>query len=104
MRQIIVDHAANNAVQGMGIRRAVPTFQMNDDVVAGFKTAVGNNQTTLALEYLRYIIDGLLAEDTPVAAVNSDLEKRVEELEKLVASLTAPAKRTAAKKEEPGNE
>lgn len=49
-------------------RNPQASYQLDTNVLRGFKTAVNNNQPRMALEYLTYVIDVLAAQlsGTPV--------------------------------------
>lgn len=62
-----------------------PAYEMNPDLVKGFKTAVSNGMTRLAMEYLVRIVDILVEEVDDEAPTPTAAKK-------------APAKKGAAKK------
>lgn len=62
-------------------------FNLDTDVMAGFKKAVNNGQSRLAFEYLTYIID-ILAEDTPTEVAEAQ-PKQVKEVKPKEATAKA---------------
>ena len=69
------------------IAKLSPAFNLETDVMVGFKKAVNNGQTRLALEYLTYIID-IMNTEPPV---QQDVEPKPV-TEKKVAAKEATAK------------
>lgn len=87
-KQIIIDHQ---------IRGSYP---LKADVLAGFKEAVANNQTTLALEYLSFVIPELADRGAPDSSEVDVLKKRIAELEVKVEEMKsslAPSRRVTKK-------
>lgn len=82
---MIIDHAAR------GVRTSYP---LKPDVLHGFHEAVQNNQVTLAMEYLRFIVDEMLERVSNIPK-NDDtqsevlLQSRIAELETTVEALKA---------------
>lgn len=92
-QSIIIDHQA---------RGASTNYPLKQDVLQGFRDAVTNNQVTLAMEYLRFIVDELLERVAPSSDDSQELLNRIAVLEDTVSELKAalPAKRAVAKKAE----
>lgn len=58
----------------------MPTYQLNEDSLAGFKEAVNNGQNRLALEYAVKVI--------------ANLQEEIEEVRKAVEASVAPSRKT----------
>lgn len=96
MTQFIVDHYA---------RTGRKDYPLSDDVLSGFREAVRNNQPSLALEYLSYIVDKLAESKADEGFDITPYADRIGELENELAALKAslaPSRKVTKKVEEDG--